>query len=354
MSNRFFPALGSSALILHVACGGEAGGAPEVPPPFDSGPDTQAAGPLGRGVNLGNMLEAPNEGDWGHTVQQDDFRLIKDKGFDTVRIPIRWSAHALTIAPYTIDAAFFTRVDEVVGWAQAQDLNILINCHHWLPEEALFTDPDANHDRFVQLWKQIATHFKKAPSNLYLEILNEPHGNLNATKWNALLADAVGAVRAIDATRTVILGGVGWNSASALGDLEIPLGETRVIATYHFYSPFPFTHQGAEWADPIPPTGVLWPGMNPESACAAIQAELDIVASWALNHPGIPILMGEFGAYSKGDLTSRAHWTAYVRKQAETRGFSWAYWEFCAGFGVYDREAGAWNAELTAALGLNP
>ena len=35
---------------------------------------------------------------------------------------------------------------------------------------------------------------------------------------------------------------------------------------------------------------------------------------------------------------------------ASTRGFSWAYWEFGAGFGVYDREAKAWVEPIRQAL----
>ena len=47
---------------------------------------------LGRGVNLGNALEAPVEGEWGVTLREEYFRLIREAGFDAVRIPIRWSA----------------------------------------------------------------------------------------------------------------------------------------------------------------------------------------------------------------------------------------------------------------------
>src|SRR5512134_2270109 len=35
-----------------------------------------------RGINLGNMLEAPNEGEWGLFVQEEYFDLIKEAGFD--------------------------------------------------------------------------------------------------------------------------------------------------------------------------------------------------------------------------------------------------------------------------------
>src|SRR5512146_2138590 len=48
---------------------------------------------LRRGINFGNMLEAPKEGDWGLTVQEDYFDLVKEAGFDFVRLPVRWFAH---------------------------------------------------------------------------------------------------------------------------------------------------------------------------------------------------------------------------------------------------------------------
>jgi endoglucanase len=66
---------------------------------------------LGRGVNLGNALDAPKEGEWGVTLQEDFFSIIREGGFDTVRLPIKWSAHAETDAPYAIDPAFFARTD---------------------------------------------------------------------------------------------------------------------------------------------------------------------------------------------------------------------------------------------------
>ena len=69
---------------------------------------------LGRGVNLGNALEGPTEGAWGVVLEEEFFDLIADQGFDSVRIPIRWSAHAEVAAPYTIDPKFFERIDWAV------------------------------------------------------------------------------------------------------------------------------------------------------------------------------------------------------------------------------------------------
>jgi aryl-phospho-beta-D-glucosidase BglC (GH1 family) len=51
---------------------------------------------LGRGINLGNALEAPQEGAWGVTLKSRYFRDIKNAGFNSVRIPISWSTHAGT------------------------------------------------------------------------------------------------------------------------------------------------------------------------------------------------------------------------------------------------------------------
>src|SRR5438045_3526598 len=86
---------------------------------------------LRRGMNLGNALEAPGEGDWGVILKEEYFRLIKDAGFDTVRIPVRWSAHAGHRPPYSIDECFFNRVDWAVFSALETNMNVVINIHHY-------------------------------------------------------------------------------------------------------------------------------------------------------------------------------------------------------------------------------
>src|SRR5689334_6429272 len=80
---------------------------------------------LGRGMNFGNALEAPNEGEWGVTLKADYFRAIKEAGFDTIRLPVRWSAHAQADAPYTIDPVFAKRIDWAIDQAVANKLNII-------------------------------------------------------------------------------------------------------------------------------------------------------------------------------------------------------------------------------------
>src|SRR5687768_6157842 len=68
---------------------------------------------LGRGINMGNMLDAPREGDWGVKFEPAFADLVAGR-FRTVRIPVRWSNHAAPTADARIDETFAKRVDEVV------------------------------------------------------------------------------------------------------------------------------------------------------------------------------------------------------------------------------------------------
>ena len=43
---------------------------------------------MGRGINLGNVLSAPTEGNWAFSVYEEYFDQVKDEGFSNVRIPV--------------------------------------------------------------------------------------------------------------------------------------------------------------------------------------------------------------------------------------------------------------------------
>ena len=60
-----------------------------------------------------------------------------------------------------------------------------------------------------------------------------------------MLREALGIIRQTNPHRTVIVGPASWNSIAALPKLELPPDDHDIIVTVHYYSPFPFTHQGA-------------------------------------------------------------------------------------------------------------
>ena len=63
-----------------------------------------------------------------------------------------------------------------------------------------------------------------------------------------------------------------------------------------------------------------------------------------------PILLGEFGAYDKADMASRARYTACVARTAESLGWAWAYWQFDSDFVAFDMRKGEWVEPIWKAL----
>jgi len=453
-----------------------------------SAADANAA--LGRGINIGNTLDAPREGDWANSVLEAEFfEIIADAGFEHIRLPISWAGYADTAAPYTIPETadptithpdydnIFDRVEWAIDQALANDLRIIVNMHHY---DAAHENPTAHHDRMVAMWTQIAAKFADQPDEVYFELFNEPHGvyDTDPELWNSLAADLISAVRETNPTRKVIVGPVGFNHISRLEQLVLP-DDPYLIGTVHLYEPFVFTHQGATWVDPQPPTGIGWDpqgvalpsgvthsswdtdssidangdliltyarqwagysiewnrpkdfervqiemaggtsvrfgcripdadvvdlqsieltsdatmytidlsvcpetttgftmmnetgNLDPvvvtelqvcivdlecertyQSAAEYMRGRLQIAADWGAAR-GIPMHLGEFGAFSANGaapLADRAAWTATVAEAAADLGLSTSYWEFHLGYGAYDPDAGAWIPELLDAL----
>lgn len=300
---------------------------------------------LGRGVNFGNALEAPTEGAWGMELKEEYFAAVQKAGFQHVRIPIKWSAHAKADAPYTIDRLFFERIDWAIEQALSSGLAALINVHHY---DELDKDPDNHQARLVGFWKQIAERYKDKPDRLVFEFLNEPHEKLTDERWNRMLEPLLKAVRPTNPRRAVVVGPGQWNNFRNLDKLQLPAEDRWLIATFHYYEPFQFTHQGAEWAK----GSDAWRGRNwtgtPEQT-KTLQSDFGRAAAWAQRERR-PMYLGEFGAYQVADMDSRLKWTNAVAREAEKHQMSWAYWEFGAGFGAFDRKAGKWREPLLGAL----
>jgi endoglucanase len=310
---------------------------------------------IGRGINFGNILEAsPVEGSWGISLSDELFDKAKEAGFATIRLPVRWSNYAQAASPYTIDAAFFQRVDYAINAALSRGMNIVVNMHHHrqlcgegLDNGERSVDPSVLDDRFIAMWSQIATRYKDQPNDRVLfEPYNEPNTSCNGARWNTLAKRALDEIRKTNPNRFVVLGPSSWNSPYALKDFTPP-DDPRVIITFHNYSPFQFTHQGASWAGGDADS---WLGTT---CCTAAQAAevtqaMDVAKQWAGTR--WPLWMGEFGSYDKAPYDSRIRWTRLARDEAEKRGIAWAYWEMASGFGIWNLANKTWRTELRDAL----
>src|SRR5690606_8958616 len=142
-----------------------------------------------------------------------------------------------------LDPGFLGRIQEVVDAALKNKLHIVFNMHH---HEALFEDPNGQKERFLSQWAQIAEHFKDYSDSLLFEVLNEPHGNLTPALWNEFFKDALTEIRKTNPTRIVLMGVAEYGGLAGLPELEVP-DDDNIIVTIHYYNPFNFTHQGADW-----------------------------------------------------------------------------------------------------------
>lgn len=307
-------------------------------------PAVRAASALDRGVNLGNALEAPREGEWGVTLEEKDFDLIRRAGFRSVRIPVRWSAHAETHPPYAIDEEFFRRIDWVLDQVRQRGLAAVLNTQHW---ENFSAAPSAQATRLEAVWVQIARRYHGQPDSLVFEIFNEPH-DIRPEIWNPIQLRVLGKIRAVSPERVVLLSSTDWSSVKGLKDLQLPDHDPAVMATFHYYAPYPFTHQGAHWAkDSNHWLGTRWQDEEPERD--AIRRDFQTAADWSKQN-GVPVFLGEFGVFEKAPMDDRVRWTRRVARTAEALGLPWCYWEFRANFGVYDPRTSGWRLPLLRAL----
>ncbi|MAV16212.1 MAG: endoglucanase [Candidatus Marinimicrobia bacterium] len=299
---------------------------------------------LSKTINLGNALDAPFEGDWGVTLDKSFFEIIKSAGFTGVRLPVRWSNHTLIDSPFTINKSFFERVDWAIENSFNNDLAVVFNIHHF---EEMASNPIAQKQKLLSIWSQIAMHYKDFSDDLIFELLNEPTQKLTPDMWNIFLSEGIEIIRGIDQKRTLVVGSANWNSISSLNQLKVP-PDSNLIITVHYYSPFQFTHQGADWVENADSwLGTKWVGSEEQKK--AIENDLQLVVDWGQAN-NRPMFLGEFGAYSKADFNSRFRWTEYIVSSMEKKEISWSYWEFCSGFGAWDQETEKWNELLLALI----
>jgi endoglucanase len=310
---------------------------------------------LGRGVNVLGYDPLWKDRQKGR-FQEKHFALIRQAGFNNVRInlhPFRdgkmetinksTSFHAVADA-HIISPAWFETLDWAVQHALATGLMVILDLHEF---RAMGDDLAGNQPRYLAAWRHIAEHYKDAPNEVLFELLNEPNKQLTAELWNPLLREVLGIVRQSNPRRTVIIGPTSFNNIKDLNKLDLPQDDRQIIVTVHYYSPFPFTHQGASWTQQKDKVGVVWNGT--ENDKEAIVADFQKADAWARAHHR-PLYLGEFGAYDVGDMDSRVRWTTFVARQAEKLGWSWAYWQFDGNFIVYDIKQDQWVEPIRHAL----
>lgn len=297
---------------------------------------------LGPGVNILGYDRIWQDRAQGR-FQPKYFRLLKEAGFQHVRLNLFPFRQMEATNHWAIQPVWFETLDWVLQLAREQQLKVILDLHEFT---VIGEDPAAHKEQFLAFWRQLATHCQDAPPDVLFEVLNEPSKKLTPELWNTYFREALALIREKNPTRTVVVGPGSWNSLDHLAELDLP-ADDHLLVTIHYYQPFRFTHQGASWAGMTNQTEVAWNGTDAERA--AIDHDFAKADAWAKAHHR-PLYLGEFGAYDRAPMASRARYLDAVARAAEARGWSWCYWQFARDFYVYDTQRDAWVEPILHAL----
>lgn len=317
------------------------------------------------GWNLGNtfdcvlkphqLSENPTIDDyqtaWGNpAATRGQLEVIRDAGFDALRLPVTWSQHLGPAPDYTIDPAWLERVETIVREAFSLGFRVILNVHHdGAPprgEISLEADRlDRSEGILCAIWKQLAAHFADLGESLIFETMNEPRIGNN---WEGS-PEGCAAVNRLNAAalRTIRQGG-GCNTMRyvmlptyAASPKEIAYAHTvlpeddRIIVSVHAYFPteYCFPNREVTWNEPREHWGM------PEDY-HRLSAMFDLMEKYFIRK-GVPVIIGETGAVKKSDDENRRLWTAVYTKEAALRGIPCFWWDEGNirqnGFGLLDR-----------------
>jgi endoglucanase len=338
--------------------------------------------PFSRGVNFSGWFEAYSAQGISFTrYAEEDFANVKSLGADVVRLPIRMHSMTTGAPAYTLDPLLLKFLDSAVRWAEKHELYIIIDNHSFDPVEPTAHDIDTI---LIPVWEQIARRYKDRGNYVIYEVLNEPHG-ISDSRWGEIQGRVIDAIRRIDQKHTIMVGGTDYNSLAKLFAMP-EYADKNLVYTFHFYDPYLFTHQGANWGGPPVLTtlaGVPFPAdyqrmpkvsgalkgtwvesslnysYHHDATTAKVYSTLDRAVAFSRMRD-VPVFCGEFGVYMiQSPPEDRVIWYGVVSGALDRRNIARASWDYFGGFGIFNNEWGGdffadLNTGVVRAMGFTP
>lgn len=289
-----------------------------------------------RGMNFDHHVDVPGQ----NLAQEKYFKLVKDAGFDHVRLPFNFSLLRPGIFPCD---EYYERIKGITQMALDAGLAAIVDCH---PFEGMQGNPHGTKKHLYKMWGELSDALKDMDERVIFEMYNEPDGPFDFAALNEIQNELISIIRKTNPTRLLAAATAHCNTIENLINLELPRDDENIFVTIHEYTPMKFTHQGADWMAGDWPIGVRW---GTEAERNFLTQRFDMAAQWAKEN-NRRLHLGEFGAMANADPAERAAWTRHVIRLAEERNMAWSYWDFCYSFGVYDINTDQWNKELLDVL----
>lgn len=293
---------------------------------------------MGIGINLGNTLDGhssqmPGETFWNDTITtQEMVTCMHDLGYNTLRVPVTWGK--MIQEDYSISEEWMSRVQEVVDYAIAENMYVILNIHHdgaggWLDLGGSDEEFAKVEEKFKGVWKTIAERFKNYDEHLILESMNEVYGsgssddeiNADLARLNQLNQDFVDVVRST-------------GSNNAMRWLDVPTRNTQISTMiedkYDFRVP----------EDSVQRTMVAAHIYDNWSTEKALDEEADSY-SYQFNalkekyvDQDIPVVIGEFGVLGGKISLAKCEGVAYLAKKYKMIA---CLWDINSNNGLIDR-----------------
>jgi endoglucanase len=316
----------------------------------------QLAAKIKLGWNIGNTLEATGgETAWGNPkVTKTLIDLVKANGFNAIRIPCSWNQNMANSSTAQIKAEWLTRVKEVVQYCVDNDMYVILNIHWdggWLENNCTNAKKVENNAKQKAFWEQIATSLRDFDEHLLFASANEPNVD-DATQMDVLnsyhqtFIDAVRSTGGKNANRTLVVQGPSTDidkTNKLMLTLPTDKVANRMMVEVHYYTPWNFCgmEKDETWGKMFYYWGANYHSTTDTSHNATWGEEADLDKLFKsmktqFVDKGIPVILGEFGAIKRTNLTgsdltlhldSRAFFLKYVVKQAKANGMLPFYWD---------------------------
>lgn len=308
------------------------------------------------GWNLGNSLDVADasksdtavESAWGNPqISPELLKAVAANGFGAVRIPVTWIGRFGAAPSYTISQTFIDRVEQVVKYALAENLYVIINIHHdggnningrWLTlvdssGQVTAANSSAVLTQFKALWAQIAAHFKGYGEHLILESMNEvmvdygtpkPEYYTQINDLNQAFVDTVRASGGNNATRCLVVPGYNTNIEYTVAGFTLPKDTSagKLILSDHYYDPYTFAGSAETHA-----WGAGNPGIDDWAQEDWVRSQMAKLKATFLDK-GVPMILGEYGAVNQAGYENyRRYYMEYVTKAAHDVGIAPFYWD---------------------------
>lgn len=319
----------------------------------------QIADSINVGWNLGNSLDscvkngrsyqtdntAYFETAWGNpVVTKELIDAVRNAGFNSIRIPVTWyyNTYATETTNYQVRASWMERVAQVVDYAMADGMYVILDSHHDNPMiHAQMEDVDIVAKNVSDLWSQIANRFRDYDYRLMFEGFNEINNKANnwqyskesavaANYLNQIFVNTVRATGGNNADRVLICGTyMCENSQTVLDSFELPADTVsgRLMVDVHSYA------------------------VEYDQSVEELFERLENFS----NRVGAPVVIGEFGTtneFSPAELRS-VHAGNFVARAA-THGIKCFWWDDGGKYFVFDRKTNSVKAVKIVSSLINP